>query len=109
MPNAALPISGITLMAIPLWGASGRNIPYAQVKKWIKLGLISKEHVFPNNVQPAAFVKATGRNPQSPEHLAAAIHTLTPDKIAAILGDEAALKLAQDVKRLISSRNKEEF
>lgn len=90
-------------------GGVARNVPYEQVKKWLKRGLINRNHVFPNNVKVDAFVKATGRSPQSPENVAAAMHTLTPDKWVAILGDEAALKLANEVKKLVSSRNKEEF
>ena len=89
-------------------GGVVRNVPYTEAKRYVKLGLIHRDHVFPNNAQADDFAKALGRNPLSPENLAAAVQRMSPDKITALLGDEAALKLAKEVQKLISSRQKED-
>lgn len=88
-------------------GGVGRNIPYEDAKRWVKLKLISKEHIFPDSAQADEFASVTGRNPLSQETLAGAIASLSPEKAAAILGDEAALVFAKNLQKLISSRARE--
>lgn len=85
-----------------------RNVFYRDAKQWVKLGLIHPSHIFPNHAQADEFSKRMGRNPLAPENLATAVQRLSPDKITAILGEEAALKLAMEVQKLVSSRKKEE-
>ena len=89
-------------------GGVVRNVPYAEAKRYVKIGLIHRDHIFPNNAQADDFTKVMGRNPLSPENLAAAVQRMSPDKITALLGDEAALKLAKEVQKLISNRQKED-
>ena len=92
---------------ITFTGGVARNVPYRLVRQWVKYGVIAKEHVFANNAQEKDFIKATGRDPMQPLNLATAVSRMKPEQIAAILGDEAALQLARDVQKLISSRKGE--
>jgi hypothetical protein len=87
-------------------GGVARNVPYATAKAWVKLGLISNLHIFPNNAQADDFAKATGRDTLAPQNLASAVATLSPEKATAILGEEAAKEFAKSLLRLISSREK---
>jgi len=87
-------------------GGVARNVPYKQAKQWVKLGIISESHIFPNNAQSDEFAKATGRDMMAPQTLASAVATLSPEKAAAILGEEGAEQFAKSLLRLISSNQK---
>lgn len=87
-------------------GGVARNVPYQQAKQWLKLGMISEAHIFPNNAQSDDFAKATGRDMMAPQTLASAVATLSPEKAAAILGEEGAEQFAKSLLRLISSNQK---
>jgi len=87
-------------------GGVARNVPYEIAKKWVKIGLISKEHIFANNAQAEDFAKATGREAMTTQTLAGAIASLSPEKATAILGEEAAKEFAKSLLRLISTREK---
>jgi hypothetical protein len=88
-------------------GGVVRNVAYTDAKKYVKLGLIAQEHVFPNNASTPQFAEATGRNPLSPENLASAVQNMTPEKAAAILGDETALAFAKALQKLVTTRASE--
>lgn len=84
-------------------GGIGRNIPYGHAKKWLKTQKVGG-YILPNNATIADIVKATGRNPEEPKNIAAAVQTMSADKIAAILGDEEAVKLARAILQQASQR-----
>jgi len=87
-------------------GGVARNVPYLQAKQWVKLGMISASHIFPNNAQADEFAKATGRDMMAPQTLASAVAALSPEKAAAILGEEGAKQFAKSLLQLISSNEK---
>ena len=84
-------------------GGIARNVPYSVAKVWHKRSTIGGRY-FRNNITVEEIARAMGRNPESPENIAAAIQMITPDKVAAVMGDEAALKLAKQLQLLIQSK-----
>ena len=88
-------------------GGVARNVPYEQAKKWVKLGLVAKAHIFANNAQKEDFERATGRTPMSPGNLAEAVAALSVERALTLLGDEKGMEFAKNLQRLISSRKKE--
>ena len=88
-------------------GGVGRNVPYELAKKWVKLGLVPKAYIFPNNAQQEDFERATGRTPMAPTTLADTVAGLSAPQALALLGEEKGLEFAKSLQRLISSRRKE--
>lgn len=84
-------------------GGIGRNIPYGRAKKWLKsqrvLGFI-----LPNNATMEQIAETTGRTPEEPRTIAAAIQAMSADKVAAMLGDDEAVKLARQILQQAGER-----
>ncbi len=92
---------------ITFTGGVGRNVAYEQAKQWVKIGLITKEHIFANDAQSDDFAKALGRDAMAPQTLAGAVSNLSTEKAIAILGEEAATSFAKRLLQDVSSREKQ--
>lgn len=85
-------------------GGVARNVPYKQAKQWVKLGMIPEAHIFPNNAQSDEFAKATGRDMMAAQTLVSAVAALSPEKAAAILGEDGAEQFAKSLLKLVNNR-----
>jgi hypothetical protein len=88
-------------------GGVARNVPYSVAKHW-KQGtrpdgkaVTSRVHIqaiLPNTATEDDFTRVTGlKAAYSPEHVAALLNSLGPDKIAAILGPQKSKELASQL------------
>ncbi|HZU01528.1 MAG TPA: hypothetical protein VFA10_17805 [Ktedonobacteraceae bacterium] len=103
-PQLCPPLKEASIDRVTFTGGVARNVRYDLAKKWVKLGIVSKDHIFANNASVEDFMKATGRNPLEPGNLATALQTISPEKLIAILGDEHAKAFAKAVQAQVSSR-----
>lgn len=88
-------------------GGVARNVPYEQAKQWVKIGMVTKEHIFVNNAQSEDFAKTLGRDAMAPQTLAGAVSNLSTEKAIAILGEEAAANFAKRLLQEVSGREKQ--
>jgi hypothetical protein len=77
-------------------GGVCRNVRYGDAAKWLKKKTVHGR-IVDNEATMDEIAHIMGRNPESPENIAAAIHTMTPEKILAILGPEQAKALAKSI------------
>lgn len=78
-------------------GGVGRRIPYRDAKKWQQQG--HGIHILPANAEEIDFIRATGHAPFEDNALEAMLRSVTPEKLAAMLGPENLDKIAAAMKK----------
>ena len=108
-PQKCVPGRVTYLDRVAFTSGVARNVEIDVAKQWVKHGLVPKEHLLPNDASEQDFVRVTGCNPlasTTPQTLHDAMEALLsdPEKIAGLLGDEDALRLAKALHNLSSRR-----
>lgn len=86
-------------------GGVARNVPIEVAQAWLKNKLLGL-YVLEGTAEADSFIKATGFTPMPPEEFATMIKAFKVEDLAALLGEERTLELANDLRRVLGVKDK---